>query len=257
MIIAQNEGFLENDTNNKTKDILLSAAYYHDIGRKVGDLTVDVGPHSKRSAKKIKNMDIEYLDGQNYSTRDKNILMAVIEAHEGKDKIFDKICKKYNIAEQDKEYTKTIMSIIKDADALDRVRLDINYGGKMKVNLDANCLRTNTSKQLLNASYQLEQLTKKVSFDRILAYKTNEQTVQPKGKLESKRDEFVDYLRQGIEKAPEYIQKTKTKLKLAKDNVKFKGNNMLIKFKSMQEKLNYKNNYQRNNYQKNDFEPER
>lgn len=175
MIIARNEGILEDDIDNRTKDILVTAGYEHDIGRKVGKMTFNVGPHAKRSAKKLRKMNVTYLNGQPYTEEDKNILRAVVEAHEGKDEAMDKICEKYHISEENKEYTKKLMAILKDADALDRVRLDLNTG-IMMTDLNPKYLRTDTAKRLLNASYQLEGLTNKISFERILAYKTEEQT---------------------------------------------------------------------------------
>lgn len=175
MMIARNEGILEGDTDHRTKDILLMAAYEHDIGRKVGKMTFNIGPHAKRSARKLRKMDVKYLNGQPYTEEDKNILRAVVEAHEGKDEAMDKICEKYHISEENLEYTKKLMRILKDADALDRVRLDYNTG-ILITDLNPKYLRTNTAKRLLNASYQLEGLTNKVSFDKILAYKTEEQT---------------------------------------------------------------------------------
>lgn len=175
MMIARNEGILEGDTDHRTKDILLMAAYEHDIGRKVGKMTFNIGPHAKRSARKLRKIDVKYLNGQPYTEEDKNILRAVVEAHEGKDEAMDQICKKYHISEENWEYTKTLMTILKDADALDRVRLDYNTGIVI-TDLNPKYLRTNTAKRLLNASYQLEGLTNKVSFDKILAYKTEEQT---------------------------------------------------------------------------------
>lgn len=175
MMIARNEGILEGDTDHRTKDILLMAAYEHDIGRKVGKITFNIGPHAKRSARKLRKIDVKYLNGQPYTEEDKNILRAVVEAHEGKDEAMDQICKKYHISEENWKYTKTLMTILKDADALDRVRLDYNTGIVI-TDLNPKYLRTNTAKRLLNASYQLEGLTNKVSFDKILAYKTEEQT---------------------------------------------------------------------------------
>lgn len=175
MMIARNEGILEGDTDHRTKDILLMAAYEHDIGRKVGKITFNIGPHAKRSARKLRKIDVKYLNGQPYTEEDKNILRAVVEAHEGKDEAMDQICKRYHISEENWEYTKTLMTILKDADALDRVRLDYNTGIVI-TDLNPKYLRTNTAKRLLNASYQLEGLTNKVSFDKILAYKTEEQT---------------------------------------------------------------------------------
>ena len=175
MMIARNEGILEGDTDHRTKDILLMAAYEHDIGRKVGKMTFNIGPHAKRSARKLRKMDVKYLNGQPYTEEDKNILRAVVEAHEGKDEAMDQICKKYHISEENLKYAKKLMTILKDADALDRVRLDYNTGIVI-TDLNPKYLRTNTAKRLLNASYQLEGLTNKVSFDKILAYKTEEQT---------------------------------------------------------------------------------
>ena len=82
------------------------------------------------------------------------------------------------------------MAILKDADALDRVRLDFNKG-IMATDLNPKYLRTDTAKRLLNASYQLEGLTNKVSFDRILAYKTEEQTEGTRAKAYRKELEFT------------------------------------------------------------------
>ena len=174
MMIARNEGILEDDTDHRTKDILLMAAYEHDIGRKVGKMTFNIGPHAKRSARKLRKIDVKYLNGQPYTEQDKNILRAVVEAHEGKDEAMDQICKKYHISEENLKYAKKLMTILKDADALDRVRLDYNTGIVI-TDLNPKYLRTNTAKRLLKASYQLEGLTNKVSFDKILAYKTEEQ----------------------------------------------------------------------------------
>ena len=190
MIIAKNEGVLEGDTDNRTKDILLTAAYLHDIGRKVGKFAFNVGPHAKRSAKKINKIHVRYMNGQPYTEEDKNILKAVVAAHEGKDEIMDKLCGKYHISEEDKGYTKKLMTILKDADALDRVRIDFNKG-IMITDLNPQYLRTDTAKRLLDASYQLEGLTNKVSFDRILAYKTEEQTEESKAKAYRKVLKFI------------------------------------------------------------------
>ena len=190
MIIAKNEGVLEGDTDNRTKDILLTAAYLHDIGRKVGKFAFNVGPHAKRSAKKINKIHVRYMNGQPYTEKDKNILKAVVEAHEGKDEIMDKLCGKYHISEEDKGYTKKLMTILKDADALDRVRIDFNKG-IMITDLNPQYLRTDTAKRLLDASYQLEGLTNKVSFDRILAYKIEEQTEESKAKAYRKVLKFI------------------------------------------------------------------
>ncbi len=227
MLIAKNEGTLENDVDNKIKDILLSAAYYHDIGRKKGPITDNYGPHRKNSARKLKKMDIQYLNGERYTETDKKILLSIIEAHEGKDKNMQKICKKYKVPEDSISKTIELMQIIKDADALDRVRLDMNLPTMMQPDLNPYYLRLSTSKQLLNASYQLESITKKVSFDRILAYKTDDQ--REGGKINSTRDQFIDYLKQGISQTPDVIKKAKKVITLSKDRYvsKFTSNKLI------------------------------
>lgn len=198
MLIAQNEGILEKDSNNKTKDILLMASYYH----------------SKNSARKLRKMDLEYLNGEKYTLEDRRTLQAIVEAHEGKDKDMRKICQKYKINEEKMDYVMQLMTVLKDADALDRVRLDLNLPIMMQTDLAPQYLRTNTSKRLLNASYQLETLSAKVSFDRILAYKTQEQ--QEGGTIENKREQFMDYLKKGIPEISKNVQNIRKNLSLYK-----------------------------------------
>lgn len=248
MIIAEKEGILETDNNNNLKDILLSAAYYHDIGRKKGITRDNYGFNAKNSVKMIEKMDLTYLNGQKYSENDKKILKAIVEAQESKDKNMLKICEKYKIDAKDFEKTVQLMKIIKDADALDRVRLDLNIPTAMKTNLNPKLLRLNTSKQLLNAAYQLEKLTQKVSFDRILAYKTEEQ--KEGGEITTKREVFVDYLRQGISQTPNMIKKAKRAIQLSKKNIltKFKGKNIINQLK--QKKLNKTNSDKNEQYER-------
>ncbi len=144
---------------------------------------------------------------------DRNILQAIVEAHEGKDKNMEKICEKYKISQENKEYTMKLMTIIKDADALDRVRLDHNSTFRMETNLDPRYLRNDSAKQLLNASYQLETLTDKVSFDRILAYRTEEQTPIQASPMKKRRDEFMQGMKRGVSQVPVIIKDTKETIK--------------------------------------------
>jgi len=193
------------------------------LEEKKGQWYIICGSHSKNNVKKIKNIDLKYVKGEVYSEEDRKILQDVIEAHEGKDKNMEKICKKYKISQENVEYTMQLIKIIKDADALDRVRLDINFPTRVHTDLDPRYLRTNGAKQLLNLSYQLESLTKKVSFDRILAYKTEEQ--KEGGIIQTKRDKFVEDLKRGIVKVPQTVQKIKKTLGLSKKKIKLVGKN--------------------------------
>lgn len=229
MIIAQREGVFENDTDDRLKDILMSAAYYHDIGRKKGIITDNYGTHGKNSARKIRQgkANLKYLDGKAYTDEDTRLLQAIVEAHEGKDKNMARICAKYKVKEEEKLLAIQLMTILKDADALDRVRLDANYGVLMKTDMDPKYLRTNTSKQLLNASYQLESLYGKVSFDRIIAYKTDEQ--KEGGIIKSRKEKFTEALREGVIKYQPVVETAKKKLRLQKEKcvTKLQGNGVL------------------------------
>lgn len=171
MIIAQGQNVFKDgkDENNRIKDILITAAAYHDIGR-IGNN----GPHSSRSARKINKMDLRFSDGKPYSADDKKILMAVVQAHEGKPDKIEKMLSKYQIQnESDKKIARDLSSILRDADALDRVRLDRVSLTNTKTNLKPEYLVTDTAKQLLEEAYELENLTKKVgSVDKILDYES-------------------------------------------------------------------------------------
>lgn len=169
MMIAKKEGLLDTDINHRIKDILITASIEHDIGR-----ILDVGPHAKRGAKKIAQEETSFLDGTPYTQKDKNLLMALVEAHEGSKNKIHKLLEKYNITEpQEVELAYKLNSILRDADALDRVRLDVTFP-KYFVNLKPKFLENRTAKQLLNASYQLEFLTKQVKNRKdILEYQDN------------------------------------------------------------------------------------
>ena len=167
MLIGQREGTFENDIDNRIKDILLSSAYYHDIGRKKGPIVVSSGPHAKSSARKVNKMNLAFLDGKQYSEEEKRMVQAIVEAHEGRDEDMDAICKKYKISDSNIKITKELMTIIKDADALDRARLDFGLP-LTKPDLNPDFLRTNSAKELINVAYELEALSKSASMEEII-----------------------------------------------------------------------------------------
>ncbi len=219
MIIAKKEKILENDINDKTKDILLSASYYNEIGK------------DKNAIK------LNYANGIEYKDEDSRIVQAIIESCKRKNKSIDKIYEKYNIPLEKEEYTKKLINIVKDADALDRVRFDLNLQFIMNPNLNPKDLRTNVAKQLLQASYQLENLTHKVEFNRIISYKTSEQIEG--GIITSKRQKFIEDLKQDV---IEYTPKVKRKLKLCKEKTKFRGKKAFEKISRISRKINRENN---------------
>ena len=153
LLIGQGEGIIKEESTRE-RELLTVASYYHDIGR-IGD----IGPHAKRSAKKIEKLKLKYLDGKEFSEEDKKIVQLLAEGHEGNDNKIERLLEKYQINEQDKSMTMSLLKILKDADALDRSRLTVNTPFITKTDLDPKYLRLNTSKRLMEASYGLESLS--------------------------------------------------------------------------------------------------
>ena len=100
----------------------------------------------------------------------------------------------------------------------------------MNPNLNPKDLRTKVAKQLLQASYQLENLTHKVEFNRIISYKTSEQIEG--GIITSKRQKFIEDLKQDV---IEYTPKVKRKLK-------FPRKKAFEKISRISRKINRENN---------------
>jgi len=216
-MVAKKEGILAEDTDHRWKDILIHAAYYHDIGR-IGD----VGPHAKRGARLVKKMNLSFEDGTPYSDYDMSILQSLIYAHDGKDKNIGKVINKFGVKQEDKAMVEHLIYTLKDADALDRNRLDINYGIGVKTDLNPKYLRLDMSKRLVDATYTLEALVKNVQdFSSILDYKTdrNENKVEEK----TKKEQFIDGIKQEIAKAPQIYEKSKKTLGLMMEQVKYLG----------------------------------
>lgn len=199
-MIAEKESIFKDDIDNRKKDLLLSAVYYHDIGRKKGAIVDNIGPHAKNSAKNINSINLSYLNGKEYSEKDRRILQAIVEAHEGKDSNINKICEKYQIDKADLQLTQTLTTVLKDADALDRVRIDINTPMAYVANINIDYLRTSASKQMIDLSYQLEELSKKVSFEEIYRYKVNEKQSNKENSFSEKQNEFFNRLQKGVSK---------------------------------------------------------
>lgn len=199
-MIAEKESIFTDDIDNRKKDLLLSAVYYHDIGRKKGAIVDNIGPHAKNSAKKINSINLSYVNGKEYSEKDRRVLQAIIEAHEEKDSNINKICEKYQIDKEDLQLAQTLTTFLKDADALDRVRVDINTPMAYVANINIDSLRTSASKQMIDLSYQLEELSKKVSFEDIFKYKVNEKQNNKENSFSEKQNEFFNRLQKGVSK---------------------------------------------------------
>ena len=124
--------------DNKMTTLALYGAMYHDIGR-VND--EEDAKHGMRSAKMLDKL------GLGLEEEELKILKTAIISHSIPDEKFVHIAKKMKV--KDIENCTILFKILKDADGLDRVRLDYPCVGY-------NFLRSEISKQLVPFSYSLE-----------------------------------------------------------------------------------------------------
>lgn len=117
-------------------DVLRNAASLHDTKRR--DDSYDPA-HGPRAA--VESIGYSYARDE-----DKKILQAVIAAHSPEDEAMDKIIKNFIGPEDDFDRAKYLAELFKDADALDRVRIN---------RLDAKYLRNSYSKDLVDLAYDL------------------------------------------------------------------------------------------------------
>lgn len=123
--------------NHNSTKISLYAALYHDIGR-VNDAEDNF--HGQRSSQMIDLLNLDL------SNKDKQILKLIITAHSLPDEEFYKMISDND--QIDKKLCETLFKILKDSDALDRVRLPYPH-------VDLKYLRLSITKQMIPFSYNL------------------------------------------------------------------------------------------------------
>lgn len=125
---------MQNQCNKKDTELLLTACSYHDIGRIDDSLDDD---HGRRSSEKL--ADIISLPAE-----DMAIVQAAIYAHSIDDTKMQSVISSFGIADNTRGLF--IARMLKDADALDRVRVH---------DLDPKYLRFPCSCQYVDFAYQL------------------------------------------------------------------------------------------------------
>lgn len=122
--------------DQKDTDVLRNAASLHDTKRVNDGWDTD---HGHRAAKES--------IGYSYAEKsDDGVIQAVIAAHSSDDKIMDETIREFIGPKDDFERTKKLAKLFKDADALDRVRIN---------HLDPAYLRYDFSGELVDFSYEL------------------------------------------------------------------------------------------------------
>lgn len=134
------------DLNDEDYKIVMDGAMYHDSGR-INDYEDNFhGFQSACMLNKIMKNDPFYKEKQNL-----NILKAIVDYHSIDDNRFSSIVEYYGV--NDKERCKKLASILKDADALDRVRFlpsDFAYLNIEYLRNEQSVLLVQSAKELIN-----------------------------------------------------------------------------------------------------------
>ncbi len=125
---------MENHCNEADTRLLLTACSYHDIGR-IDDSKDDA--HGSRSSSMLPDVIM-------LAPEDMRIVQAAIHAHSPNDEHMAQIIASYGVKDTERAFY--IARMLKDADALDRVRVD---------DLDTKYLRFDASKKYDTFAYSL------------------------------------------------------------------------------------------------------
>lgn len=124
------------DLNKEDTDVLRNAASLHDTKRENDGWD---RYHGHRAARES--------IGYSYADRaDDKIIQAVIAAHSSDDTVMDETIREFIGEDDDFERAKRLTKLFKDADGLDRVRIN---------HLDPDFLRNDFSKDLVDLAYEL------------------------------------------------------------------------------------------------------
>ena len=119
--------------------VLMDAAIYHDMGRDNDNEDTFHGYASSLLVKGVVN-DTIYKDETN-----KNLLEAIIDMHSSLDHKIDIIFENHDLKKEDYSRYEKLAKLLKDADALDRLR----FGKKSPASLKVNFLRFSSSRKLV------------------------------------------------------------------------------------------------------------
>lgn len=112
--------------------IIALAACYHDIGRASNGLEMI---HGQKSAEKIQILRL--LDHEGLTEQEKQCVLKIVKYHNEPDEKFPTIS----------ERERFMFYVVKDADALDRVRFHGNYFTRIMYGIDEKQLRLPVSKE--------------------------------------------------------------------------------------------------------------
>lgn len=154
-VLASMIGKKEFPNDKHFQQLLRLSAELHDSGRKTDDSDYD---HSKKGVMHAEKVLQSKLQNGEIKQNDLHIIQFAIEYHEfdhfrgDNEEQLKKLAKKYQIGDEDFEYTRKIAECLKDADALDRVRFH-----RIGATLDERRLITSSSHDYINTAKKLLQ----------------------------------------------------------------------------------------------------
>ena len=128
------------DVSEHEKDLILTAARFHDIGR--GNDAKDT-EHGFFSVQKIDQQNLL----KDYSLRDQNIIKFAIASHSAKQEEIDEMLEQ--TPRRDRKKCQKVLNYLQDADKLDRTRIANKGWG-----LDPNRLSSDSAKRLVKFAHQ-------------------------------------------------------------------------------------------------------
>ena len=156
------------------KTLLAYAGLYHDIGRTNNGIEAE---HGFNSYKKI--VELALIDDIDLNTEELEIIKFIVQYHCLDDEVGYKAIQGYNI--RDVEKAKLLFDIFKDADGLDRVRIN---------NFDPGFLRLENSHKLISTAYDL--FNKRKSIDIVTLETISPEIIKHMKYLKSDRNYNID-----------------------------------------------------------------
>lgn len=130
--------------------VLVDGAKLHDIGRNMPDTDL---LHGQKSAGLIKFYNlVNYNDVKDY-----NALLAIVDAHSAYDKNIEGVLNKYDIELGEYDRVKQLCHILKDAEALDKVRFFNESAINTERMIKSNLLKTKTAKSMVSLAFELNE----------------------------------------------------------------------------------------------------
>lgn len=127
--------------------LIIEAAKLHDLGR-VSNLPDPL--HGQKSVGLIKKFNLLQQDNDKL-----NVIFAIIDAHSAYDKNIEATLNKYDIPLKEYSRVRKLCYILKDAEALDKVRFFEESIITEDKTLKPHLLKTTSAKQLVSAAFEL------------------------------------------------------------------------------------------------------